>query len=102
AVRVPAAEANGYEARARFDQAACGEGALAEGRPPERVAHGRRLLLQIERLARPVGAEDIEGLLVELVEAGGQIALVEGFERRVELVAQLVAVGEVGGRKAVG
>src|SRR5262249_13625721 len=100
-VRVPAAQADGYEARAGLDESPGRQHALAERPPPVGFAHRVLFLFQVEGLAGLVRAEDVQRLLLKAVWAGGHGRLVRGVDPGGDAVAQLLAAGELLDGKAV-
>src|SRR5207247_2366776 len=105
AVRVPAAEADGGETNAGFDQTASSQGALAERGHAVPLAKLLRLLIEVEGVAGLVGAEDFERLLVEGIEPADEGGIAIGFrERFIEIGQEGIAVfelfeGEAGGER---
>ena len=74
-MRVPPARRDGDEPHAGFHEAPGREGAGGKRRRAVVVADARLLRGEVERLLRLVRAQDVEGLLVEGVEAVHEVAV---------------------------
>src|SRR5262245_33508202 len=100
-VQVPARQADSDKPHAGLDQPAGRQHSLAEWVEPVAVAQGLGFLKNIEGGARPVGAQDVQGLALKDTETVNEIGPpVDRAEAIVKSLEQLVPVFQFGQCKA--